>query len=466
MTDKGGGASNPETNNSAEGSTPTGGGDSEQQKIEEMLLEVNNDKTTQSVIKEPALLDPNTIIDEDRIVGRDKQISAIVKNLQKALNGERPEHMLLYGPTGTGKSLCTGAVAQKVEDICSSRGIKFCSLEINAQLVDSFDSALYKLTDEVTDKVGSKTGVPEEGVSSKRKRDRLFDVIEDHFDIVLFILDEIELLEGKYSNEEPAYSKLIYNLTRVQQHEELDVKVSVAALTNDSTFTEDLDSRALSTFNPEDVLFGDYNPDELKAILRNRKEAFREGALEQGVIPLAAAFGGQNHGDARKAIDTLRRAGEAADEASDDTVREEHVREVQDSVDIDRSMNLIETLTRQKQYALYAAASIDRFHDSKWVPGPAAYELYCEITSMTSSNQLKSQTIRRYLNEMETYNFAKGEKTSRGKASGVHKRYQFELSTKSLLADLERMNQDSLGKIDLDEIEKMVFSKMNDFYNS
>jgi len=86
-----------------------------------------------------------------------------------------------------------------------------------------------------------------------------------------------------------------------------------------------------SSFNPRDVYFPDYDANQLRQILENRRDAFRSDALTDDVLPLvSAAFAAQSHGDARKAIDLFRGAGDLADERGDEKVREEHVRESQE----------------------------------------------------------------------------------------------------------------------------------------
>jgi len=42
-------------------------------------------------------------------------------------------------------------------------------------------------------------------VSTKRKYRRLYELINEHYDSVIFILDEIDLLVGRRANDEPAY---------------------------------------------------------------------------------------------------------------------------------------------------------------------------------------------------------------------------------------------------------------------
>jgi len=76
-----------------------------------------------SVFQDKGLLDPDAVIDEDRIVGRDDQLDDIITYLRPALQGNRPPNMLLYGPSGTGKSLIINAVCQQVLELANSQEI-------------------------------------------------------------------------------------------------------------------------------------------------------------------------------------------------------------------------------------------------------------------------------------------------------------------------------------------------------
>nr|WP_235271457.1 AAA family ATPase [Halorubrum saccharovorum] len=79
------------------------------QSIEDMLLEFDDQD---GLIRDRALLDPNYVVEEDRIVGRDEQLQEVTKMLRVALGDNRPPNLFLYGPSGTGKSLITKAVCQ------------------------------------------------------------------------------------------------------------------------------------------------------------------------------------------------------------------------------------------------------------------------------------------------------------------------------------------------------------------
>ena len=274
----------------SDGANP--GGNS-QRTIRDMLDEEGG----ASVFANRDLVEPDTIIDEERIVGRDEQLKSVVSFLKPTLHGNRPPNMLLYGPAGTGKSLIIGAVTQQIIDLCKSKGERFGVIAINCQPINTLDQAVYELVQTAAKDMSAEIGVPETGVSTKRKYRRLYELVNQSYDSVIFILDEIDLLIGRRTNEEPAYSKLLYQLSRASNTNEIEGRVSVAALTNDPKFMENIDGRAESSFNPRDVYFPDYDAYQLREILKNRRDAFQPGALEEDVIPLVAAFAAQSHPD-------------------------------------------------------------------------------------------------------------------------------------------------------------------------
>src|SRR5260370_41716378 len=78
------------------------------------------------------------------------------------------------------------------------------------------------------------------------------------------------------------------------------------------------------------MVFKPYSSDELYDILRDRAEtAFQPGALEDGALRLCAAMAAGEHGDARRALDLLRVAGEIGERGREKGVFESHVRQAQ-----------------------------------------------------------------------------------------------------------------------------------------
>jgi len=124
--------------------------------------------------------------------------------------------MLLYGPAGTGKSLIIGGSHTADHRALSVKGEHFGVVDINCQPINTLDQAVFELVQTVAKDVGAEVGVPETGVSTKRKYRRLYELINEHYDSVIFILDGIDLLVGRRANDEPAYSKLLYQLSRAK----------------------------------------------------------------------------------------------------------------------------------------------------------------------------------------------------------------------------------------------------------
>lgn len=418
-----------------------------------------------SVFTNRDLVEPDTIIDEERIVGRDEQLESVVSFLRPTLQGNRPPNMLLYGPAGTGKSLIIGAVTEQIIDLSKSRGERFGVVSINCQPINTLDQAVYELVQTVAQNVGTDVGVPETGVSTKRKYRRLYKLISENYDSVIFIIDEIDLLTGRRTNDEPAYSKLLYQLSRASNTDEIEGRVSVAALTNDPKFMENIDGRAESSFNPRDVYFPDYDATQLRQILRNRRDAFRSDALDDDVIPLVAAFAAQSHGDARKAIDLFRGAGDLADERGDAKVREEHVRESQEEIDKDRSLKLVEGLTTQKKISLYATATVVRYskQSGSSVPSPVGFKLYRWITDELDADQMTRETYVKYVKELSTYGLISTSRKSRGRGGGMYMQFTF---TGDPAAIMDRIVEDTrLKAIDTQEeiLRSVVNAQLNEF---
>lgn len=424
--------------------------------------------TQNSVFREKGLLDPDAVIDEDRIVGRDQQLDDIITYLRPTLQGNRPPNMLLYGPSGTGKSLIINAVCEQVAELAEAQGDRFGVVKINCQTIKSHDRAVYRLVENAAVKASVKPGVPQSGISTDQKLSRFYEILSEHFDSVIIILDEVDLLVGRQRDprDEPAYSKLLYQLSRASQLGRIDGHVSVAVLTNDPRFMEDLDGRAESSFNPQDVVFSDYDANQLQSILKRRQDAYQDDVLESGIISLSSAFAAQDHGDARKAIDLFRKAGEIADRQDQDTVREEHVRAAQKEAERDRTLTQMQGLSTQKKLSLYATAIVPVYSNRNIdaVPSTVAYRVYQYICDSIDMGEKSRDSYLRYMTEAETYNFVTSEKRGRGYGSGVHKEYTFvddpKVVTETLQADfrLEGVGHDE------DLIKSVVNAQIEDFF--
>ena len=425
--------------------------DSPSQSIEEMLLEFDEQE---GLIRDRSLLDPNYVVDEDRIVGRDDQLQEVTKMLRVALGDNRPPNLFLYGPSGTGKSLITKAVCKNISQICETRDIRFGTIEINCQDLDTLGVTVYELAKQAAAEAGVEVQVPKHGVSTKEKWDELFRIVNAHFDSFVFVLDELDMLIGRRDKQEPAFSRLLYQLSRAGADDDLTAYISVVAISNDTRMMESVGSRAVSSFTPEDVHFDDYDATQLRAILRRRQDAFHEDVVDDDVIPLAAAFAAQTHGDARKAIDLMRVAGELAEREGDDRVREEHVREAQQKVEKNRVLEVVRGISTQKKLCLYATAMVAAQTDNGTARSTTGYRVYQFLTDSLDADQYHQETYVNKMKELTTYSLVDFERRSHGPSSGMFLEFQFGERPETIL---DTLREDSrIDSVSQEQVQSVV----------
>jgi len=123
---------------------------------------------------------------------------------------------------------------------------------------------------------------------------------------VIIVLDEIDHITD---------DTFLYQITRADNNGYIDnIQLGLIGISNDSTFREQLDAKVQSSLCETEISFPPYGTEELQKVLEQRaKIAFHQSArTRRGVIPLCAALGRQDGGDARRAITLLRKAGDLA----------------------------------------------------------------------------------------------------------------------------------------------------------
>jgi len=386
------------------------------------------------------LVRSDTIIDEDRIVGRDDQLGRVVDNLKPVLQNEGIPDMLLSGPSGTGKSLIIHAVCKQIVELCESQDKTFGVLSINCEGPKTADRAVYRLVKAAAEDLGVDPGVPQTGVSTDQKLERLYELMREYYDGVIFILDEIDMLEGPY--QEAEYNSLIYQLSRARKLADFDGPISLTTITNYADFMKDLNSRAQSSYNPDDIFFDDYDANQLRSILRNRQDAFKPDSLADDVVPLVAAFGSQTHGDARKAIDLLRWAGELAERRGADTVIETDVRDAQEKYTENRKLRHISGISTQKKLSIYAVAATANYarEHPEWIPAGPAFKTYQFIADTMDADQYSRETFVNHVTEQSTYGVLDFERRGKGRGRGVHMYFSLSEDPKTIM---ETIREDS-----------------------
>ena len=278
------------------------------------------------------------------IVYRDEQIKQIASVLAPVLRGEKPSNLFLYGKTGTGKTLSIKFVKDSLMKRVGG-DFKLRIEYLNCKLKKVSDTE-YRILAELIKKLGGE--VPVTGLPTETIYNRFIDLIDSEKQLIVLILDEIDYTIKKISDD------FLYNLTRINS-ELSKTQICVVGISNDLTFLDNIDPRVRSSLSEEEVIFPPYNALQLREILKKRSdEVFKDNILHDGVIEKCAAFAAREHGDARRALDLLRIAGELAERYGSKNIVLKHIDEANDKIEKDKIVDVVRSEPKQFQLVLYS----------------------------------------------------------------------------------------------------------------
>jgi cell division control protein 6 len=335
-----------------------------------------------SIFKDKFLLQSN--YSPSIIPHRSNEIKQIASILAPALRGEKTSNLFLYGKTGTGKTLSMGYVKEELLKRLKKTGEFNLRIEyLNCKLKKVSDTE-YRILAELIRKLGGE--VPATGLPTQSIYNKFIDIIDENKQLIILILDEIDQTVKKISND------FLYNLTRLNT-ELSKAQISIVGISNNLTFLDGLDPRVRSSLSEEEIVFPPYNALQLQDILSRRaSDAFRKGVVEEGVIAKCAAYAAREHGDARRALDLLRIAGELAERDGSKKIFFKHIDEANEKIEKDKILDVISS--EPKQFQLVLKAIINLFEKSKTTPffTGDVYNLYQDLCVR---NKLESLTQRR-----------------------------------------------------------------------
>jgi archaeal cell division control protein 6 len=345
----------------------------------------------------------------ESIPHRDKQIKAIALILASVLRGERPSNLFVYGKTGTGKTL-------SVQYVCDELNKKSEELEVDVRFeylnckLKKVSDTEYRVLAALIKQLGGSipvTGLPTDQVWSK-----FIEMIDDKKQLIVFVFDEVDQMIKKMD------SNFLYSFTRLNQ-ELSQAQISMIGISNEVTFLENIDPRVRSSLGEEEFVFHPYNAIQLQDILNERCErAFKGGVVSDGVVAKCAAYAAREHGDARRALDLLRIAGELSERDEKENIGEEYIDIANSKIERDKILDIIEGEPKQFQLVLYSIiqltkntkkGDLERFYTGD------VYNYYQKACEDTRTDVLTQRRISDILAEIDMLGLINAKVISKGR---------------------------------------------------
>jgi len=322
----------------------------------------------------------------ETIFHRDEEISLYINALQDVVVGHDPNNIFVFGPTGVGKTAVTKWVRDKLQEKAVEEGVPLHVIgPINCRNYRSAYSLVTSLVNEFREPDNK---LPESGYSTDNVFEFLYEEIETVGGNVLIILDEIDNIPPDARND------FLYDLPRAEANENTPIetaKIGLIGISNDLKFVDVLEPKVKSTLGEREIKFGPYNANELRDILGYYADmAFRDGVLQDEVVPLAAAFSAQERGDVRQGLRILEKAGEYARMSDGNVVTEEHVRQATETIETDELLDYFEDDLSSQQALTYLATTLAIIEPGHEATTKRVYKLYSSIAE-SSDRPVKSE---------------------------------------------------------------------------
>jgi cell division control protein 6 len=363
--------------------------------LDNILLEVEKED---SLFARKSLLDslsPPTLI-----MGRKDKAKELVRLLAGYKKGHVVPFVSVYGRSGSGKSTVVKFVCENLDDAACC----FVNLR-KARTV--FGCANLILGEMGQPGLKSAQGI---NLAIARIQDAIVQLAMGKKLFVL-VLDEFDVL---FSDKRGRPSDFIYKLLVMEEKlREKGVLSCMIAISNNVMADYEVDDRVRSRMGSSEVFFPAYTKLDVLEILKDRAEKAFSVPVDLSVLEYCADVSSQEHGDARRAIDLLRVAGEIAGRRGE-KIATVHIDRASEELQKGRVTLVLSTASYHLKLAASALARITFLTEQAWHSTSTIYDQYM----LCNGKNVKALTYRRVselLTELENTGLLVSHTASKGR---------------------------------------------------
>lgn len=369
----------------------------DRKELERIKLEVEQEN---SLFTQKASLDSLTF--PQQVIGRDEQVKGLVRFLTGHRQGLVVPFISVFGRSGSGKSTVAKFVCENLDGVSH----RFVNLRRAKTVFGCANLILAEL--------GEPTLKSAQGLNMAV--DRIGDAIEavmqkEKAGLFVLVLDEFDVL---FYDKRGRPSDFIYKLLVMEEKlREKHCLMTIIAISNNVVADYEIDDRVRSRIGSSEVFFNSYSKKDVLAILNDRAAAAFSKPIEPAVLDYCADLSSAEHGDARRAIDLLRVAAEAASSRGE-PMQKKHVDMAGEQLQRDRVSLVLSTASYHFRLVAAAMAKNTYVTGDGWHSTSTLYERYCQLVQ-EGTRTLTYRRVSELLTELENTGFVVSQTSSKGR---------------------------------------------------
>lgn len=376
---------------------------------ESLIQDAFISSTKRRIVLNPSLLDDEKLPESERISVlqqifhrniRRKQIQRLAPYLSPVLGGRLPPNILIYGPSGTGKSVTCLHFLATLSAMCSDAAFHYFYVDLTTP------KTCFGAFNELAISLDSRTRRYRKGIALEHIQEKVITALNEMDGIVCIMIDEVDNITVD--------SDIFYTFLAKTLPKKAQASLFYIFLTNRLEWEKTIDPRILSVLKKTDMIFEPYDAVDLLAILNLRVEkALDEKKIDSGAIRKIAGHASRETGDARKAVELLVKAVKIAEESTGYLGMEE-VDRANSMLELDKTEEMINALATQQRFALIGCYQGLQKQKGKLTTGHA-YQFYTGACIDTGSRPLTQRRFSDMVSFLDLYGLINARVISKGR---------------------------------------------------
>jgi cell division control protein 6 len=233
--------------------------------------------------------------------------------------------------------------------------------------------------------------IPFTGLSVGEVFDRFRQGLDKSRIIFIIVLEEVDALIKDRGDS------FMYELTRINETLH-NSKVSIIGISNDLRLKEFLDPASLVPLVKKNLSLDPTTQLNSATSSERSKLSFQDGVLSDSALSICSTLAAAEHGDARRALDLLRVAGEVAERQGSKAITEEHVRQAEKHIEHNRVIDALKNLTLHSKLVLLSVYHLNKSNASTG----EIYDVYNELCGEFGAGLLTQRRLGTLINELDS----------------------------------------------------------------